>query len=531
MTTKAAACGGGLFQWGARLIISEAHRSVLVPHDKAAALWPNAPTLLHNGGRYAILPHTPQTQIRLRAVELEAPAPILSYYDWPSSDGLRPFAIQKTTAALMTSHQRAFVLNDMGTGKTRSAIWAWHYLHSIGAANKLLIVAPLSTLKFVWWREITLMFPRLKVAVLHGSKQKRLDLLAQDHDVYIINHDGLGTILNQVHERTDIDTLVLDELTVYRGPSLRAKQMWMFAARFVWAWGMTGRPIPNSPLDCWGQCKVLVPGNVPKWRRQAQFALLRQVSDFLWVPKPDAIETVHRWMQPAVRFTLDDVVELPEAIYRTVQVELSPEQKRIYQQVSNDYVALVKEKKITAANAGVAVNKLLQIGSGYVYTTNPEYVALDSTPRHKVLLDMIEQATDKLIVCAPWTHLINNLSTLLTAEKIPHALVHGGTTRREEIFNDFENTDRYRVLLVHPEVCHHGLTLVAATTVVWYSPITSLEIFEQLNARIRRIGQTRKQQFLQLQATPVERRVYALLRDKKRLQNELLALLETATTE
>lgn len=512
------------------MIISKTNKSILVPFDKVSALWPTAPTMAYNGGTYAVLPHTPQTQIRLRAVEIEAPAPILSYYGWPAADGLKPFYIQKQTAALISSQQRSFVLNDMGTGKTRSSLWAWHYLRSIGAAHKLLVVAPLSTLKFVWWRELSYMFPNIKVAVLHGLKQKRLNLLAGDYDVYVINHDGLKTIVNQVYERADIDFLILDELAVYRNNSMRSKQMRAFAARFTWVTGMTGRPMPNAPTDCWAQCKIIVPQrtDIPKYFTHAQTRLMVKVNDFKWIPKPEALQTAYGWMQPSVRFTLDDVVELPEAIYRTMQVEMSPEQSEAYATLSNEFTVLVREKRITAVNAGVALGKLLQVGCGYVYTNNPQYVTLDSKPRQDTLLQIIDEAPGKLIVYAPWRHLIDNLSKLLTENEIEHAVVHGDTAKREEIFNAFQNTPRYRVLLAHPQTVHHGITLTAATTSVWYSPITSLEVHEQAEARIRRIGQNQKQLFLSLQATPVESKVYALLRRKQKLQEQFLELLETA---
>src|SRR5262249_42438925 len=219
------------------LIISRANQRVLVPHTSSIqSLFADAKTLAYNGDIYAVLSHDPQTQIRLRAADIEVPAPIEFYYDWPAADGSKPFKIQKTTAALLTSHQRAFCLSDMGTGKTRAALWAWDYLHKSGVARKLLIVCPLSTMRFTWQREIFMLFPHLKVAILHATKDKRLERLAGDYDVYIVNHDGLKTIDEEIFVRKDIDTLVIDELAVYRNHSSQLfKRMREFATRFVWA--------------------------------------------------------------------------------------------------------------------------------------------------------------------------------------------------------------------------------------------------------------------------------------------------------
>jgi SNF2 family DNA or RNA helicase len=93
----------------------------------------------------------------------------------------------------------------------------------------------------------------------------------------------------------------------------------------------------------------------------------------------------------------------------------------------------------------------------------------------------------------------------------------------------FQNTDKYRVIAAHPQCLAHGITLTAADTIIWFGPVTSLEIFDQANARIRRVGQKHKQQVLMLQSTPVEKKIYRMLRAKQLVQNKLLALFEEHT--
>jgi SNF2 family DNA or RNA helicase len=517
------------------MLVSKPNRSVLVPYSQVEGLFPDAQCIEHEGTKLAIIPHAPREHIQLRAAGLEMPPPILSYYDF---EGGKPFNVQKHTVALMTSNTRAYVLNDMGTGKTRAALWAWRYLHRSGCAGKLLIVAPLSTLKFTWLHEVLVAMPHVKAAVLHGSRVKRLQLLMGDYDIYIINHDGLKTIIDELHARTDIDTLVIDELAVYRNNSMRNKMMRVFAKRFTWVWGMTGRPMPQAPTDVWNQCKILTPKSCPPYFRHARSALMLQVSQFKWVPRDNAIETAFSWMQPAVRYSLDDVVELPEAIHRTIDVDMSFEQQTVYRKMTNEFAAFVKDRHINAANAGVLMNKLLQVGAGYVYTYNPEHVVLDSKTRQDALLEIIEEAPHKLIVFAPWKHLLRGLTELFDAQKtrdgepkFDYAVVDGETKHREKIFSAFQSTTQYRVLLAHPSCVHHGLTLTAASTIVWYSPTTSLEIYEQANARIRRVGQKHKQQFLHLQSTTVEKKIYKMLQTKANLQDEFLALIRAANGE
>ena len=315
--------------------------------------------------------------------------------------------------------------------------------------------------------------------------------------------------------------------------SFLAKHLRKFAQGFTAVWGLTGSPMPRAPTDVWGQCKIITPDSVPQYFRHAQSALMNQVSQFKWEPKQDAVQRAYGWMQPGVRFTLDDVTELPPCVERTVDVELTPEQKKAYTTLASTMAVMVKEKKITAMNAGVALGKLLQIAAGYVYTENPAFVTLDSTPRKEALLEMIEECEHKIIIFAPYRHLINGLHSLLLEEKEDVALIHGGIPNktRDEILGDFQDTSRYRILLSDPTCISHGLTLTAADTTLWYLPITSFEIYEQANARIRRTGQTRKQQFLHLQATAVERKLYKALKKNELNQNALLAMFENLTEE
>jgi len=154
---------------------------------------------------------------------------------------------------------------------------------------------------------------------------------------------------------------------------------------------------------------------------------------------------------------------------------------------------------------------------------------LPAGSRIEALLDLIESAEHKVLVFVPFRHALAGLSEILTENNVDHAVVHGDTKDRDEIFNLFQNTAKYRVLLAHPACLAHGLTLTAADTIIWYLPTTSLEIYEQANARVRRAGQKHKQQILFMQSTPVERRIYRLLAAHQHLQNVLLDMFATAT--
>ena len=503
--------------------ISAKHRAVGVPYrPDIANLFPSAKQVTLQGYPHIVLPHGLEETRVLRNLGYDVPAPILTHYDWA---GGSPFDVQKKTCAMLTTNPRAYVLNGMGTGKTKSALWAFDYLRSVGLAQRMLVVAPLSTPNFTWMREVFNTLPHLSSVVLHGSRAKRFERLAQDHDIYIINHDGLKVIAGELKNRKDIDVLCLDELAVYRnGGSERTKVTREVARMTPWVWGMTGSPTPNEPTDAWAQATIVTPNTVPKYFSRFREDLMSRVTQFKWVPKPDAVEKAFAAMQPAVRFTLDDILELPECIERTQDIEMGPKQTKIYKAMKDNAYAAIAAKEITAMNAGAVLNKLLQISAGWVYAREKEIVTLDNDERLQALVDTIESTERKVIVFVPFVHALNGIKERLAKEGIDCETVSGETNRgeRDQIFNLFQNTNKLRVLVAHPQCMAHGVTLTAADTIIWFAPTTSLEIFEQANARIRRVGQKHKQLVLMFQSTDAERRMYSRLRAKQKVQNTLL---------
>jgi SNF2 family DNA or RNA helicase len=274
---------------------------------------------------------------------------------------------------------------------------------------------------------------------------------------------------------------------------------------------------------------------VPKFFRQAEEMLMDRINQYKLAPKRDAVETAFKMLQPSVRFDLDAVVELPELVSRTIDVPLSATQKKAYEALSKEFQAQINGATITAVNAAVAMGKLLQLSGGWVYAGKDNNgvsinIPLGAHDRVDAMLDIINEAEHKVLLFVPYLHTIAGVSEALDNAGVEHAVVHGGITKRDEIFNHFQNTDKYKVLLAHPQCLAHGLTLTAADTIIWYLPITSLEIYDQANARISRVGQRHRQQIFHLQSTPVEKKIYGMLRTKQRIQEALLDLLEEATT-
>jgi SNF2 family DNA or RNA helicase len=516
------------------ILVSTKHKSLGVPlRPDVRNLFPDAKEVTLGGNAHIVLPHGLTETFILRKIGFDVPSPMESNYDWA---GGTPFDVQRKTCSMLTLNQRAYVLNDMGTGKTKSALWAWDYLYKDNICNKLLVVAPLSTLTFTWAREVFNTLPHRKCVVLHGARERRLERLKDPGaDIFIVNHDGLKTIQPEVDAMVKagvIDVMVLDELAIYRnGKAARTAAMRKFAPSVRWVWGMTGSPIPHAPTDAWAQAQIVTPRTVPKYFTHYRNQLMRQLTQFKWVPKHDAAVRAFEALQPAVRYTLEDVVELPECIERYVDIELGPTQENIYKVLSAKCYALIQNNEITAANAGAVMMKLLQVSLGWVYGSNGQTVSLDNDKRLDALIDVINSTSRKVLVFSPFKHALSGISEVLTKEGIDHATVSGDTpaTERANVFNLFQNTGKYKVINAHPQCLAHGITLTAADTVVWFGPVMSLEIYEQANRRIRRVGQAHKQQVLHFQSTAVERKIYKILKDHQDVQDKLLELFEESS--
>jgi SNF2 family DNA or RNA helicase len=473
------------------------------------------------------LPHTIEVSRLARNLGYIVPAPINHYYKWHTRP--EPFKVQKITAALLTMNPRAYVLNEMGTGKTRSALYAIDYLLQEQVIKNVLVVAPLSTLSNVWDREIFEYFNHLKANVLHGTRSKRVTSLREYAHVYIINHDGVSTILPELQEKR-FDCVLIDEVGAYRNKNTkRWKDMdALLRARGgpEYIWGMTGSPTPNAPTDAYGLCKLITPERGPRWFKDFQRDTMHQITQFKWLPKPDANDKVYELLQPAVRYRRDDCIELPETSYQSMEVEPSSQVSATYKKMMTQLKAGFEEGTITASNEGVLFMKLLQISCGWVYTQTKGVVRLDNTERVNAVKEIIDDSLGKVIVYVNFTHACTELFEQLKKAKYAVEMVHGQTPKKERdrIFAAFQNDEEPRVLVANAAAMSHGLTLTAASTIVWFTPTTSLETYEQANARITRPGQTRKGLIINLTGTSVERKVYGRLTQKATTQGSLLEL-------
>jgi len=460
------------------------------------------------------------------------PSPILGNYSWPGY--YRPFAHQKETASFLTLHKRAFCFNEQGTGKTGSVIWAADYLLSIGAIKRVLVICPLSIMQSAWQNDLFRFAMHRTVSIAHSySREKRIQAVNSDSEFVIVNYDGLN-IISDVVAKVGFDLVVIDEANAYKTVSTtRWKTLNSILKPDTWLWMLTGTPASQSPTDAYGLAKLVSPSRVPKFYGAFRDIVMQKVTQFKWMPKPSAENVVHDVLQPAIRFTKEECLDLPEMTYTTRDVPLTAQQLKYYEIIRKNMLATAAGEDITTINAAANLNKLLQLSCGAVYADSGEVVAFDASNRLNALKEVIEEASHKVLVFVPYRHAIEIVTEELRKDGIATEIINGAVSasRRTEIFAEFQTTDNPKVLVIQPQAAAHGVTLTAANVVVWFSPITSVETYLQANARVHRAGQHNPCTVVHLQGSPVEKKMYKMLESKVDIHIKMIDLYKNVLEE
>jgi SNF2 family DNA or RNA helicase len=461
---------------------------------------------------------------RLRTYNIKAPSPIEGRYDWPGK--YAPYDHQRKTAAFLTNHKRAFCFNEQGTGKTGSAIWAADFLMKRGIIKRVLVVCPVSIMDSAWRADLFSFAMHRTVDIAYGTAAKRKKIIEGGAEFIIVNYDGLQVVEEAVHNG-GFDLIIVDEASHYKNAQTKR---WKCLGRLVkddtWLWMMTGTPAAQSPTDAFGIAKLVNPKNVPRYFNSFRDMVMVKQGPFKWLPKPNAVETVHRVLQPAIRFTKDECLDLPDLVYTKRRVEMTPQQKLYYEKLRKELLFEAADEEVTAINAAVKSNKLLQIACGAVYTDDGNTLEFDIRNRYNVLREVIDETANKVLVFVPFQHTISILSAALTNDGITNEVISGQVSpaARTKIFSDFQTKRDPRVLVIQPQAAAHGVTLTAADTIVWWGPTPSLETYAQANARIHRAGQKHKCTVVQLVGSGMEHRIYTLLDQKIDVHSKIVDL-------
>jgi len=451
-------------------------------------------------------------------------SPIQKDYKWPGM--YTPFKHQETTAAFLSLQDRAFCFNEAGTGKTSSVIWAADYLMTQGLIKRVLIICPLSIMYSAWQADIFKTAMHRSVAVAYGDANKRKKVINGVYEFVIINYDGVGIVFEEI-SKLGFDLIVVDEANAYKtATTKRFKTLVKIMKPSTKLWMLTGTPASQSPLDAFGLAKLVNPGGVPKYFTAWRDKVMHQITRFKYVPKPTSRQDVYNALQPAIRFEKAQCLDLPPVMYQTREVPLTPQVIRYYRAIKDQMLIEAAGEKISAVNAAAKLTKLLQISGGAVYSDTREVVEFDVSPRLNALMEVLDETEHKVIVFVPYRHTIELVSKHLQGEGVTNEIISGdvGAKERGDLINRFQTSEFPRVLIIQPQAASHGVTLTAANTVVFWSPVMSVETYLQCIARIDRVGQVNSMTVVHLQGSEVERKMYQMLQGKVASHEKLVDL-------
>jgi len=480
------------------------------------------------GESATVVRHNYHAWQRMRDRGMVVPNP-MAHYDWPGR--WTPRANQRTTAQFLVEHPKAVCLNGMRTGKTMSALWARDYLHQEGAVRRTLIIAPLSTLDTVWERNLFLHFPGRTFAVLKGTRAQKQQRAADTRvETIIVNPDSLHLVMDHLPE---LDLVIVDEATAFKNAQSRR---WKCLNALVQKsearlWLLTATPTAQGPMDAYGLIRLIQPKYLSK--RMFQDMTMTQVSKFKWVPKPDAEKTVVAWLQPAIRYTLEDCGDVPTVQYEYIPYDLSSEQRRVIDDLREEALATFGDDgvDVTAANAAALLSKMLQVEAGGVYAHDPDgervVYHMQADGFFDAAREYVEEADTPVLVFTPFRAAAFSIHAALKKAGLAVGLVTGDTrhAERTELFDQFQ-AGQLRAIVAVPATMSHGLTLDRANYVLWAGPTFKAEEYSQANGRLLEAESSKHIVVSHLVATGVAKEAFARLKSHARLQDTVLNLIQ-----
>lgn len=392
---------------------------------------------------------------------------------------------------------------DMGLGKTAVTLTAIDELiNDRFEIRKALVIAPKRVAQDTWTREASKWdhLKNLTVSRVLGTAKARLEALAAEADVYVINRENVTWLVGLYKGKKNpwpFDMIVIDELSSFKSPSavrFRAlRKVRPLATRVV---GLTGTPAPNGYLDLWAQVYLLDQGE----RLGRTFTAYR--GDFFtpgrWNPNTRVVydwniddgaqNTIDAALQDlCVSMKAEDYLEMPEYLAINTPVIFDPEQAKQYKRLERDYLLTVDQDTITAATAAAVTGKLQQFAQGAAYNEAGGWTEIHDA-KLDALGELIEAANGHPVLIFYWYK--HDLARLKA--RYPDAR----TLDTEEDIADW-NAGRAPIMLAHPSA-GYGLNLQdGGNQAIWFSLTWNLELYQQANARLYRQGQAAKTVIIQ----------------------------------
>jgi SNF2 family DNA or RNA helicase len=449
------------------------------------------------------------------------------------------------------------LLADVGTGKTATAITLLRYLHRERRMVRVLVIGP-TVVIHNWKNEIAryshretedfgdLVYP---LAEAKKRKEKAAELAKYKYPGIVITNyesfdneefvDGISKWMPQV--------IVCDELHRIKSyKSKRAKNIVKLGERTDFRLGLTGSAILNSPMDLFMQWKFIDGGesfgsNFFNFRnlyfRDVNAAWAGRQSYFpKWEPRPEMFDKLSQGIErSSIRVVKSECMDLPPFLEDTIKLEMTPKQKRAYDQMQKDFVAFVDAggDQPVAVVAQLALTKalrLMQIASGFVQGDTGGVVELEDNPKLDALQKIIEDnESEKIIVWCSYKANYTAIGARLAKLKIPHVFLTGEQDAKEkqESIDAFQSNPDVRVIVANRKAGGIGVNLTAASISVVFSRNFSLEEEIQSDGRNYRGGSQVHERITKLNLVmegTIEEQIIDALKNKQKISDVILDL-------
>ena len=461
----------------------------------------------------------------------------------------KPYAHQ-TTALEKSWNKKVFAyFMEMGTGKTKVAIDNLAMLYDNGKINGALIIAPKGVYKNWYSQELPVHLANhikpktvLWQAMINQKQQKLLNTLFKPgHDLHILimNVEAFSTQKGVDFAARFLNShntyMVIDESTTIKNPGAkRTKNIVSLGKYAKYRRIMTGSPITKSPLDLYKQCEFLdeyLLDHSSYYTFRTRYAVMRKAnfngrSVEIVVGYKNLAELSDKIKPFSYRVLKDDCLDLPKKTFMKRVITLSAEQHKVYKQMKEMALAQLNGKLLTTANALTQLMRLHQITCGHFKANDGSTQTLKNN-RLNELMDLLDEVEGKAVI---WAHYQYDVQTIIDAIKKEYgnnAVVdyYGKTPNdeRQDNITKFQDDPRCRFLVGTPSTGGYGITLTAASTMIYYSNGYDLEKRQQSEARIDRIGQKNPMTYIDIICEDtVDERIVKALRKKINIATEIM---------
>jgi len=461
----------------------------------------------------------------------------------------KPYAHQLTALEKSWNKENFAYFMEMGTGKTKVLIDNVAMLYDKGKIDGVLIVAPKGVVKTWYEQELPTHLPDHieNVSILWQpnitkTQQEKLESLFEIESalhILVMNVEALSTEKGVKFATKFINShktlMAIDESTTIKTPTAkRTKNIIGIGQHAKYKRIMTGSPITKNPLDLYTQCEFLDPwlldfASYYSFRnRYAEMKTMHVRGRSIQVVKEfrhlgELSDTVKNF---SYRVLKEDCLDLPPKNFVKRHITLTPDQKKIYEQMKKHAIAMLNKKVTTTVTVLTQLMRLHQITCGYVTADDGTVQAVESN-RLKELMSVLEEVEGKVIIWANYQFSVSDIMKEIGKVYGEDSYVHyyGLTPQedRQDYIRKFQNDPKCRFIIGTPQTGGYGITLTQANTVIYYSNGYDLEKRLQSEDRAHRIGQKKTVTYVDLICEDtVDEKIVKALRDKINIASEVM---------